>query len=111
MYSIFIRFLSGKAVMFVCEQIRNVRYRLKLSQERFGKKIGISAKSISAYETGRCVPSIKILKHIADEYNVNFMEFPSENRNDLREKISQLENSFLQLKTLLAQTFSSERIV
>jgi len=43
--------------MHVCDQLRQLRCNLNLSQERFGRRLGISGKSVSAYETGRCVPT------------------------------------------------------
>ena len=49
-------------------EIKKLRQELNLSQERFGKKIGVSGKSISAYETGRVMPPLKIMEKIAKVY-------------------------------------------
>ncbi|MFA5776518.1 MAG: helix-turn-helix transcriptional regulator [Patescibacteria group bacterium] len=92
--------------MHVCVQLRQLRCNLNLSQERFGRRLGISGKSVSAYETGRCVPTVRVLKHIADEFNVNFTEMSSENRIYLNKRIEELENSFTQLKSVLSEMLS-----
>ena len=42
-------------------KIKQFRLSKNMSQERFGKKIGLSGKSISAYETGICKPSLKVI--------------------------------------------------
>lgn len=92
--------------MHVCDQLRRLRCELNLSQERFGRRLGISGKSVSAYETGRCVPTVRVLKHIADEFNIDFTEMSSDNRIYLNKRIEEMENSFEQLKTILSQILS-----
>lgn len=52
-------------------QIKKLRTDLKLSQTRFGKKIGISGKTVSAYEQGRALPSFKVFEKIAKAYGVD----------------------------------------
>ena len=96
--------------MHVCEQVKNLRCSLNLSQERFGKRLGISGKSVSAYETGRCVPTVRVLKHIANEFNVNFTEMSSDNRKYLNDRIKNLETSFIELRGALLQLISMEQI-
>ena len=79
-----------------------------MSQDRFGSKVGISGKSVSAYETGRCVPTVKILSQIANAYNVNFAEMSSSNRICLSQRIEELELSFSRLKSELENILSTE---
>ncbi len=50
--------------------IKKLRKHKNLSQHSFGKKVGLSGKTISAYETGRIAPPLKVLERIADTYNV-----------------------------------------
>lgn len=94
--------------MRVCEQLKNLRCSLNLSQERFGRRLGVSGKSISAYETGRCVPNVRVLRQIANEFNVGFIEIPSDNRKYLQDRLNELENCFDELKNVLDQILSSE---
>jgi transcriptional regulator with XRE-family HTH domain len=97
--------------MQVCEQLRKLRNSLNLSQDRFGKRLGISGKSVSAYETGRSIPTVRVLRHIANEYNVSFTEMSTDGRNTLRERINALEESFTQLREVLNSIISSERLL
>ena len=46
-------------------QIKNLRNRLNISQERFGKRIGLTGKTISAYETGKITPPIEIITSLS----------------------------------------------
>lgn len=94
--------------MHVCDQLRRLRCSLNLSQDRFGSKVGISGKSVSAYETGRCVPTVKVLSQIANAYNVNFAEMSSSNRICLNQRIEELERSFSKLKSELENILSTE---
>ena len=68
-------------------KIKNIRNRNNLSQERFGKKIGLSGKTISSYETGRCVPPLKVLEDISNVYDLSVVVVKNEKRAALREKL------------------------
>lgn len=46
------------------EKIREVRFRLSLSQSVFGALIGVKQVSVSGYETGDRVPPFKKLEAI-----------------------------------------------
>ena len=92
--------------MHVCDQLRQLRCNLNLSQERFGRRLGISGKSVSAYETGRCVPTVRVLKQVSDKYNVNFTEMSSDSKVHLSKRVEDVENSFKELKDTLAQILS-----
>ena len=50
--------LNNKEII-IAQKIKNIRLLKNLSQDRFGKKIGKSGKTISAYESGRCVPTLR----------------------------------------------------
>jgi len=57
---------------FLGTQIKSVRFGSGLSQKRFGSKIGVTSKAISSYETGKCMPSLKVLKTISEIYETEF---------------------------------------
>lgn len=97
--------------MQVCKQLKNLRCGLNLSQDRFGRRLGISGKSVSAYETGRCIPNVKVLRQIANEYNVVFVEIPTDNRKYLQDRLANMENCFDELKGIIEQIISYEEIL
>lgn len=80
------------------EQIRKLRRERALSQERFGEKIGVSGKTISAYETGKIVPPVKVLEKISVVYNA-YVQLPDISNKDsvldtlnmIRYKIKEIE--------------------
>lgn len=53
------------------ERIKEVRKALKLSQEEFGKALGVTKSSISNMESGRFNATDTIIKLICREFNVN----------------------------------------
>ena len=57
-------------------QIKRIRQDSGMSQNRFGEKIGISGKTISAYETGRITPPLKVLERITVTYGID-VEIPN----------------------------------
>ena len=87
----------------VKKQIKKIRDNCKLSQERFGKKIGLTGKAISTYETGRCSPPLRVLKDISETYNVSFTSLDDASSSKVKEKLEHIENSIRSLKSLLVE--------
>ena len=81
-------------------QIKSIRERNNLSQDRFGKKIGISGKAVSAYETGRATPSLKVLESISNTYKASFTSLTKNDKDRLSEKIARLEETLTELKSI-----------
>jgi len=86
-------------------QIRKIRNEKGLSQKRFGEKVGISGKSISAYETGKVVPPIIILEKITSIYqttiktpNLKTREKFLHGLGNIQKQIKDLENSLQELE-------------
>jgi len=71
-----------------------------MSQERFGKKIGLSGKTISAYETGKCVPPLKILEKISEEYSTDFIQLTTANKNTFEERLHSIKKAMHDIEQL-----------
>jgi transcriptional regulator with XRE-family HTH domain len=84
----------------VSEKIKRLRKKLNLSQDRFGKKIGISGKTISAYEKGRCEPPLKILEKISNIYGEPFLKIKDDKMSDLVNKIKQIKESLSEIENV-----------
>lgn len=82
--------------------IKDLRTRTKLSQKRFGYKIGLSGKTISAYETGKCIPPLKILEKISQTYNVSISTFTVNNDHLLLEKIKKLREDIDEISKVIS---------
>jgi transcriptional regulator with XRE-family HTH domain len=68
-------------------KIKSLRERKGLSQDRFGSKIGVSGKSVSAYENGRCVPPLRILENICRVYDQSVFYIEDKNKENLCETL------------------------
>lgn len=88
----------------VGKQIKYIRTKRNLSQNRFGQKIGVSAKAISAYETGKCVPSLKVLEEINNVYKVALAELGASSTQMLKTKLQGLTDIVKELEDLLLIT-------
>lgn len=53
------------------EGIRKYRKQGHFSQEQFAKALGISAATLSAYETGKTIPDMSIIIKIANMFNTS----------------------------------------
>lgn len=56
--------------MDISTRIKKERLNLKLTQKKLAKQLGISQKTVSSYERGKCIPPIDILKKLAETFNV-----------------------------------------
>lgn len=67
---------------FVAKCIKRTRLDLQLTQEEFGKVLGISKQSICSWEKGRNLPDIINILKIIDISGKTFTKFFSENTID-----------------------------
>jgi len=88
------------------KQIKEIRDLHNLSQNRFAKKLGLSPKSISAYETNRTIPPLKVLEKISDIYNVSLIRIPKKTKNNLYSKIETFEENLNEIKDLINKGLS-----
>ena len=83
--------------MSISLKIKEVRNKKKLSQKRFGYKIGLSGKTISAYENGRCKPPLKVLERISTVYDTPFVHLKTEKKLELEYEIEEFVRESLSL--------------
>ena len=86
------------------EKIKHIRSSHNLSQSRFGKRIGVTGKAISAYETGRSEPPLFMIKRMANEYDVSFLQLNEDRKNDLELKLKQIKISLSEIEEILVKT-------
>ncbi len=85
------------------EQIKEIRDKTKLSQERFGKKIGLSGKSISAYETGKANPPLRVLENISEAYDAHILGLNKQKKDLVTEKVDFIRTELEYLKNILTE--------
>jgi len=85
----------------LAKKLKEIRMERNLSQERFGKKIGKSGKTVSAYESGRCAPTLTVLDSISQVYDVTFLHLKKSKKEQLKEKLGYLKEVILDIETTL----------
>lgn len=85
----------------VAQQIKEVRTKNKLSQDRFAKKIGVTGKTVSAYETGRCMPPLKVLENIANIYDASVITITDIKRDELSNKLREIQKHLEDVKKII----------
>jgi transcriptional regulator with XRE-family HTH domain len=88
----------------ISSKIREIRFRNNLSQERFGMKIGVTGKCISAYETGKCNPPLKILEAISKTYDAAILHLKASKKEELEEKLKSIKDSLLEIEEILERS-------
>ena len=91
------------AQMEIGKQLKNLRIKLNISQDRFGKRIGLTGKTISAYETGKISPPIEVLNKISEEFEVNFVK---KTNREIERKIEELQRSLIELQNIFKESLS-----
>jgi len=66
----------------IFKNIKKARIVIGLSQMQLGARLGVSDKTISAYEQGRAIPPIHTLKRISEITKKPLEYFFSENSSD-----------------------------
>ena len=56
--------------MDISQRITAIRKEMKLSQEKFGELVGMSQRSVAAWESGDRLPSFPVLSDLADKLGV-----------------------------------------
>jgi len=87
-------------------KIKKIRDSYNLSQDRFAYKIGLSGKTISAYETGRTNPPIKVLQKIVTIYKTPIININGELKTDLYSKLEILEEEVIGIRNILKDSLS-----
>lgn len=60
------------------EMIREIRFRLNLSQSELAEKLGVSFATVNRWEKGHCEPSqiaVNAIKNLCSNNNIDFSEF------------------------------------
>jgi transcriptional regulator with XRE-family HTH domain len=82
-------------------KIREIREQKNLSQDKFGRKIGKTGKTICAYERGRCVPPLRVLENISQVYDATFMSVKQSRAIDLGKKIQELKEILIDFEKMI----------
>ena len=90
----------------ISRRIRDARLEAHLSQLELGKVLGVSDKSISAYEMGRSNPSFEKLKQIAAVTKRPMSYFTDESLDDatIVTKLLMIETELEEIKKLLQKS-------
>lgn len=75
--------------------LRELRKEQGITQEQFAEKLGVSARTISRWETGNNMPDISLLSEIADYYGVGIPEIIAGERksDEMNEEVKEVADA------------------
>src|SRR3989344_8654904 len=83
-------------------KIRQARKGKRVTQEDLADAIGVSDKSISAYESNRVSPPLKVLEKIAEQTDQSLTFFLEDSiESAILSKLKEVERQFKEIKFLL----------
>jgi len=97
----------------IFRNIKVARVTTGLSQREFAERLGLSDKTISAYETGRAVPPAIVIAEIAKVTGVGVAnllndESNSKNKNNILNKLDEIIIRISNLERLVSGTISDK---
>lgn len=95
-----------KELRELAKRIKVAREYARLSQQELGDILGLSDKSISAYEKGRSIPPVEKLKKIAEATNRPLSYFTEEDEDEalIVAKLITVERELADIKKLLKKS-------
>lgn len=66
-----------KIGQFICQ----MRKEKNITQEQLSEKLGVSNKTVSKWETGKCMPDYSVIKPLCDELEISVSELMDAERN------------------------------
>lgn len=95
-----------KKLSELATRIRMARNTSRLSQHALGAKIGVSDKSISAYEQGRSEPPLGNLKRIAQatQHPLTYFTEEATDESEIAAKLQSIERELAEVKRLLTKS-------
>jgi len=90
----------------LAKRIQTARKQAKLSQLQLATAIGLSDKSVSAYEKGRAVPPLEKLKQIANMTHRPLQYFTEEDTSSfiIERKLQSIEKELQEIKEILKRS-------
>ena len=75
--------------------LRELRKDQGITQEQFAEKLGVSARTVSRWETGSNMPDISLLSEIADFYDVGISEIIAGERksDEMNEEVKEVADA------------------
>lgn len=97
---------SSKTISELQERVRRAREEAHLSQKELGDFIGVSDKSVSAYEQGRSTPPFEKLRKIATFTNrpITFFTEEEPNASVIVNKLTIIEKEMAEIRALLRKS-------
>jgi len=97
------------------KNIKKARLAAGLSQEELAEKLGVSAKTVSAYETGRAIPPSPTLIRIAEITEVPIDELAGDKNGNgkyqkIEKRLRKLEERVANLEQLMIKFLKKSRL-
>ena len=55
--------------------IASLRKEKNMTQEQFAEALGVNSRSVSRWETGRCMPDLSLIEAVSDQLGISVSEF------------------------------------
>jgi transcriptional regulator with XRE-family HTH domain len=89
--------------MYAAKKIKQARRMSRKSQVKMGKQLGVSDKTVSAWESGRAEPSLDMLYNIGSATNqpINFFFRDQTGEYTVPSKLSEIASKFDEIREIL----------
>jgi len=90
--------MKGGGLVRFCDNLKNLRKQVKISQEMLAEKVGVSRQSVSKWECGEAYPSIDNILILCDIFNCKINDLVHENLTDIDSLDEEVKMSIVKFK-------------
>ena len=87
------------------------RKQKNMTQEQLAVKLGVSNKTISKWETGKCMPDYSIIKNLCDELEITVAELFDGEWHKTAEIADNLGLKYTRTKELLKELIALDKLI
>lgn len=94
--------------LYIAQVVKKIRISHNLSQKRLAVKLGVSEKTVSAYELGRILPSVSIINKLSRMFGVSFSNdyVKRKSEKEIKIRFDRLKDALTQVEELLNKGLS-----
>lgn len=90
--------------LYIASVLKEIRINHNMSQKRLALRLGMSSKTISAYEKGRIIPSIAVINKLSRMFGVSFSNDYIKRHADreIQQRFGRLKDALIDIEEMLA---------
>ena len=100
-----------KKTAYIANKIIELRKSVEWSQAELSRQIGVTSPAICQIEKGRTMPSLIVIRKLAEVFNVSISELTGDSVSPSQEKNDEAQNFFIRFGEIKKLSYSDQRMI